>query len=240
MEPLRKRSNSPAETRFSHLHAEKRMILLDERNDDWRRTPSPSPATTMTVQASAELDQVTAQFSGFLADFLREYASPTSPRSPASSVDDHRSAETTLAPSDSHSQLSARSDVSDSPAPSSTWRSDSQELSSDSEVDTEDASTIADGESIWEDEDLDTPGSPGSDIELNDGVIRRGMYITVVLSNRERSTALPCTAKVLDVHDRRGKFTLRLSKSARRATRSMWSNAARSPTAARRLTSPRP
>ena len=187
-----------------------------------------------------DLNYVTEKFSGFLADFLAEYASPTSPRSLASHVDEHNSADTTLGPSDSRSQASRVSEVSDSPAPSS-WRSDSQDVTTDSEQETEDASTVADGESIWEDEDLDTPGSPGSDIELNDGIIRRGMYITVVLSNRERSAALPCTAKVLDVHDRRGKFTLRLSKSARRATRTMWSTGPRSPATSRaRLTSPRP
>lgn len=114
----------------------------------------------------------------------------------------------------------------------------SQDLESDSGTETEDASTVAESESIWEDEDMDTPGSPGSDVEINDSVIQRGMYITVVLSNRERSTALPCIAKVLDVHDRRGKFTLRLSKSARRATRTMWANTPRSPNT-RRIASPK-
>ena len=211
---------------------------------EYRRPSSTSPssvtskASNDTESTGGDLKKVTENFSGFLAEFLAEYQSPTSPRSPASEAEEDESSATALAPSDSLSQRSVRS-LSESPAPSSTWRSDSQDYSSDSEDETEGASTVADGESIWEDEDLDTPGSPGSDIELNDGVIRRGMYITVVLSNRERSAALPCTAKVLDVHDSRGKFTLRLSKSARRATRTMWNNGSRSPTASRRLTSPR-
>lgn len=223
---LPKRHMSPSRTRH-----EKRKFLL-AKGDDWRRAPSSiaSKDSTDSESTGNDLNYVTEKFSGFLADFLAEYASPRSPQSPASNHDDTESGTRTLTPSESLSRTLSRS-FSESPAPSS-WRSDSQELTTDSEEETDDASTIADGESIWEDEDLDTPGSPGSDIELNDGVIKRGMYITVVLSNRERSTAVPCTAKVLDVHDRRGKFTLRLSKSARRATRTMWS-APRSPAAAR-------
>jgi hypothetical protein len=182
---------------------------------------------------------VTEKFSGFLADFLAEYASPKSPGSPESPAE-RNGADITLAQSETRSHVSIVSDVADSPAPSS-WRSESQDYTTDSEGGNEDASTIADGESNWEDDDLDTPGSPGSDIELRDGVIRRGMYMTIILSDRERSTALPCVAKVLEVHDRRGKFTLRLSKSARRATRSMFNGGPRSPAVARgRFASPRP
>jgi len=126
--------------------------------------------------------------------------------------------------------LRCRSGVSEASAP---WLDSSQEFTTELKGEIEDASTVANGGSIWEDKDLDTPGSPESDFELNDGVIKRGMYITVVLSNCERGTALPCTAKVLDVHDRCGKLTLRLSKHARRATRTMWSNGPRSPVASR-------
>lgn len=174
---------------------------------------------------------VTEKFSGFLGDFLAEYQSPNFPRSAAS---EHiGAADIALPVSDPRTSSGQRSEMSASPAPSSTWRSDSRDLDSDLDEGSGDESTIADGESTWEDEDLDTPGSPGSDIEINETIIRRGMYITVVLTNRERSTALPCTAKILDVHDRRGKFTLRLSKSARRATRTMWGNPTRSPAASR-------
>lgn len=211
------------------------------------RTSSPS-TSSVTSKASSdseaarnELNYVTDKFSGFLAEFLAEYASPLSPRSPEGPAE-RNGADTAPPPSDTQSHSSALPEVAESPAPSS-WRSDSQEFTTDSEdgdQDNDDASTVAD-ESNWEDEDLDTPGSPGSDVELSDGIIRRGMYITVILSNRERNTALPCTAKVLEVHDRRGKFTLRLSKSARRATRSMWIAGPRSPAAARgKFASPRP
>jgi hypothetical protein len=206
------------------------------------RIPSPS---TSSVTSSKSVDSdvdgndltfVTEKFSGFLAEFLAEYASPSSPKSPLNSVE-HNNGDTAHLPSDARSHAS---EISESPAPSS-WRS--EDLTTDDSLDEDDghegASTIADGESNWEDEDLDTPGSPGSDIELYDGIIRRGMYITVVLSNRERNTALPCTAKVLDVHDRKGKFTLRLSKSARRATRTMWNVNPRSPNVRGRFASPR-
>jgi hypothetical protein len=166
---------------------------------------------------------VTEKFSGFLADFLAEYDAPSPPRSPASNPDEQHSVDATLGTLKS---INRRSETSEPATPS--WRSNSQDLTSDSEDDTDNASTLADGDSIGEDEDLDTPGSPGSDIEMQDGIIRRGMYITVVMTNPERSMALPCTAKVLDVHDRRGKFTMRLTKSARRAAQTMWSNGPRS------------
>ncbi|KIW00497.1 hypothetical protein, variant [Verruconis gallopava] len=110
MDPFaRKRSNSPVRTRHS-----KRMILLDEENDDWRRTSSPSNASSSTSKASSESDAagndltyVTEKFSGFLADFLAEYASPHSPRSPAS-VSEHNVTAAAQLPSDTRSHRATR------------------------------------------------------------------------------------------------------------------------------------
>jgi hypothetical protein len=209
----------------------------------YSRTSSPS-TSSVTSKASSDfeapggdLHYVTEKFSGFLADFFAEYGSPKEPRSPEILPTTERgtslgSGETALPPSDAHSRQTSLSQVPESPAPG-LWGSESQDYTSgysdedgeegdDSDrEDNEDASTVADGDDSWEDEDAETSGSPGSDIELNDGLIKRGMYVSILLRHPERSAAFPCSGKILEVHDRRGKFTVRLSKSARRSMRAM-------------------
>lgn len=199
------------------------LTVRHSRTTSSPSTSSTSSETSKASEAGSDVSYKTEIFSGFLADFFAEYDSPKGGLSPAGA--DARGDSHTSGAETAHDPLRSPREETESVTSHLDWRSDSaHDYSSDSERETEDASTVAETDDNWEDEDVDvdTPGSPGSDIEVNNGVLRRGMYITVILSNRERGTALPCVAKVLEIHDRRGKFTIRLSKSARRATRTMF------------------
>ena len=184
--------------------------------------------------ASQEPTYVTEQIPGFLGDFLAEYSErlpPTSGADRTVEIVERLEAEVSSPQNCSlpHNVIAdSKNETPEADIEKSTnWRSESDTFVSDfattEDEGDRDVSTAAETED-WEDEDPDTPGSPGSDFELKDGTLRRGMYITIILSNQQWQTAVPCTAKILDVVDKRGKITVRLTKSARRAARKIFAN----------------